>query len=446
MSSEVPRWRARLASLLLRRGLARHSPRAVARAWRLLTVPMAIDGLEVTRGARRLLLLPKVGGVEDVVAALTGRGDVGLEVVTLPRREVKRVFAHFCGHIVPPLGDVDYVRDDPAIDEAKRSYRAFLADVVGHYAPSVRLAGIVTANVAYFAERELAGACEEVGVPFLALHKESIRTTAQRERFTRAYREHIGAFTGRAVAVYNEDERASMVAGGIATSERVRVVGCPRIDGLHVHRETASARDVTEHDTIVLFAVDPVAGTWSPLTDAGPAPRWDALAEATERAVIALAREHPERRVVIKVKLGREGAVTARLPGALPANVEVVTGGVATDLLTRASVAVAFNSTVILEAIAAGVPVIVPVLAGADDTPAWRYELTGAVVEVGAEDALTDAILATASPRPLAALTAPMREALTRYVGDADGHAGDRAFAFLAEHLDLHRPPPSART
>ena len=446
MSSEVPGWRARPASLLLRRGLARRSPRAVAWAWHLLTVPLAIDGLTVTRGARRLLMLPKVGGVEDLVATLAGRGDVGLEVVTLPRREIKRVFAHFCGHIVPPLGDVDYERDDPATDDAKRNYRAFLCAVVGHYARSMRLAGVVTANVAYFAERELAGACEEVGVPFLALHKESIRTAAQRERFTRAYREHVGAFTGRAVAVYNEDERASMVAGRVVAPERVQVVGCPRVDVLHVHRETATARDDATRDTIVLFAIDPVAGTWSPLTDAGPAPRWDALAAATERAVIALARAHPERRVVIKVKLGREGAVAARLPAALPDNVAVVTGGVATDLLARASVAVAFNSTVILEAIAAGVPVVVPAFAEASDTPAWRYELGDAVTEVRSEDALADAILATAAPRPLEALTAPMRDALTRYVGDADGRAGDRAFAFLAQHLGLGAPAEAAGT
>jgi hypothetical protein len=132
--------------------------------------------------------------------------------------------------------------------------------------------------------------------------------------------------------------------------------------------------------------------------------------------------------------------VAARLPAELPANVDVVTGGVATDLLARASVAVAFNSTVILEAIAAGVPVVVPAFAEARDTPAWRYALAAAVTEVDAGDALVDAILAAASPLPREELTAPMRDVLTRYVGDADGRAGDRAFAFLAEHLGLESP------
>ncbi len=424
------------------RGLRTSRPADVARAWIEAVRDVPVDGLDVGPDARRLLVLPKTGGTEDAVATLTGRGDVGLGLAALERSELKQAFRALIGPGHERLRDVDYRPGDPAFDDAKARYRDFLAPVMGQLRDELGLAGVLGANVTYYAERELAGACEDVGLPFLVLHKESIRSPRQREAFTRAYRERTGAFTGRAIATYNVAERDSQVVGGVVTE--AAVVGCPRIDALHAWR-TAHHDDTAAAGPIVLFAIDPGAGTWTPYDgetgqDAG-APRWERLARDTEAAFVDLARQHPAHPFVIKAKVGHGERLLGRLPGGLPDNVRVLTSGTATDLVRRAAVIVAFNTTVVAEGIAAGVPVVVPVFAeaaapGAED---WIYPLGDAVNRITRPEDLATVVLAAqaarAGRRGRTDLSLPAVETLDVLVGNSDGRAGERAWGWLSEHL-----------
>lgn len=422
-------------------GLRLRSPLLLALAWRLATRPMAVPGLGAGRRPRRLVLLPKVGGTEDVVAALTGRGDVGIELVALPRAEVKHVWRRCMGRHAAGLGDTRYLSDDAAVEAAKRGYRDLLARTLRRYVAGVRVAGFVSANYAYYAERELAAAAEAVGVPFLVLHKESIRTPAQRPWFTRAYRELLGPFGGRSLAVYSAVERASMVAGGVAPAARIHVTGSPRIDELHRLRTDrsrgASDRGAADPTVTVLFAVDPAAGTWTPYDGSGAidAPRWEELARRTESAFVATAAADPAHAYAIKVKLGRETATLGRLPAPLPPNLAVVAGGTATDLLRRTDVAVGFNSTVVLEAVAAGVPVLVPTFAEAAAAPEWTLPVTEAVVPLGTPEELGSAVAVARAEGPRSRLTSAQQRVLVDLVGDAEGGAADRVWRWLAAEL-----------
>ena len=423
------------------RGLTRGRPDDVADAWARAVHDLPVDGLAAAPDARRLLLLPKTGGTEDVVATLSGRGDVGLRLATLDRSEVKRAFRALVGDGHERLRDVDYRPGDPTFDAGKARYRDFLVPVIARLRDELDLAGIVSANVTYYAERELAAACEEAGLPFLVLHKESIRSPRQREAFTRAYRERTGEFSGRSVATYNIDERDSQVAGGVVPD--ATVVGCPRIDALHAWRRERAARaqDGTPQagGPVVLFAIDPGAGTWTPYDgeeDLG-APRWDRLARDTEHAFVELATRYPDHPFVIKAKVGHGERLVARLPGGLPSNVTVLTSGTGTDLIRRAAVMVAFNSTVVAEGIAAGVPVVMPDFAEAaeDGAAAWCYPVGDAVNRVGRPEDLATVVLAAqaAHRTPRGELDGPAVATLDRLVGNSDGCASDRAWAWLSE-------------
>ncbi len=439
--------RLREAARLRRRdrGLQKGRPADVARAWSAVVRDLPVDGLEVRPGARRLLVLPKTGGTEDAVATLTGRGDVGLGLATLDRSELKHAFRTLVGLGHERLRDVDYRIDDPAFDDGKERYRAFLAPVMAQLRDELGLAGVLGANVTYYAERELAAACEDIGLPYLVLHKESIRSPRQREAFTRAYRERTGAFTGRSVATYNVVERDSQVTGGVVTD--AAVVGCPRIDALHAWR-TGHQDPSAAAGPIVLFALDPGAGTWTPYDgeqDSG-APRWEQLARGTEAAFVDLARQHPKHPFVIKAKVGHGEALQARLPGGLPSNVTVLASGTATDLLMRAAVIVAFNTTVVAEGLAAGVPVVVPMFgeAAQPDAQDWLYPFGTAVNRVERPEDLATVVLAAQAARgrrssedgpASTSLSVPAKEALDALVGNSDGRAADRAWAWLTEHL-----------
>ena len=436
--------RVREAARLRRRerGLRRGLPDDVARAWAASVRDLPVPGTSTAGDARRLLVLPKTGGTEDVVAAFAHRGAIDLHVAALPRGEVKAVFRALVGEGHALLTDLDYRPDDPDLADAKARYRAFLVPVLQRLRDDLGLAGLVGANVAYYAERELAAACEAIDLPFLVLHKESLRSPRQREHFTRAYRDRIGPFTGRAVAVYNRDERDSQVAGGLV--EDAMVVGAPRIDALHEVRCVRGPVPGASDGPVVLFAIDPGAGTWTPLdavVDTG-APRWEHLARGTEDAFLRLARRHPDRRFVIKAKVGHGERLLARLPSGLPDNVHVVTDGTATGLLRRAAAMVGFNTTVVAEGLAAGVPVIVPGFAEASEADAagWMHPVGPAVRTVRDADAFEDVVLDALGTGPSAGdegLGSAAVAVLDTLVGNSDGRAGERTWRWLRDRLRL---------
>jgi len=441
----------RISERILAFGCRRRSPLLVAAAWALATGPLEItrapDDPEPLRRrrsrvrARSVVVLHKAGGTEDMLAAAASRHDEdGLRLALLPRDQVRAVFETVLGEpAFPTLTDTDYRPEDPQVQPDKLRYRAFLIDVVRWYARLLRVAGMTTANLSFRAERELAAACSEAGLPFLALHKESIRTPEQRSWFTRAYEELIGPFEGRAIAVYNADERASIVASGLAASADVAVVGCPRMDVLHRQRTDRDLRERSEDAPVILFAIDVHAGTWTPYDDRQEvgAPVWTELARATEVAFLASARRHPERKFVLKAKIGREQQQLGRLPAGVPTNVEIIAGGIGTDLIRHAGVVIGFNSTVLLEAIASGVPTLMPRFAEASEPGAerWIFDLGGAVTAVADPERLADAIDAALAEGPTRELSPEAVAALERYVGNADGGAGARAWAFLRESL-----------
>jgi hypothetical protein len=239
--------------------------------------------------------------------------------------------------------------------------------------------------------------------------------------------------------VYNEDERTSLVRSGAVTSDRVVVVGCPRMDPLHQARlERSDPSDGSEGE-VVLFSIDVNSGAWTPFDGrrVTGAPQWSELARLVDRAFIECARAMPGRDFVIKSKVGMEQQQVDRLPQDLPANVRVMTGGVGTRLLTTAGAVVAFNSTVLLEAIASGVPTLMPRFAEASTPGAerWIFDLEGAVTVVADPERLADAIDAALLEGPTRELSPGAVVALERYVGNADGGAGARAWAFLLESL-----------
>lgn len=439
---------------ILRLGCRLRSPFLVALAWALATDPVKHrigDGYRpratigprrgVARRPRRLVVLPKAGGIEDFRDASDVAPDEdAVELVGLARDHVKLVFESIIGDAFPSLTDTDYRAHDVTVAADKQRYRDFLVLVVRRYARWLRVAGIASSNLSFRAERELAAACVEVGVGFVALHKESIRTVAQRPHFTRAYAELIGSFEGSAVGVYNAEERASVVGSGMASEERVRVVGCPRMDRLHRVRLDRAGPGPAPEAPVVLFAVDVQAGTWTPYDgrESIPSPRWERLAAWTDEAFVAAARSMPDRRFIVKVKIGREQQQLARLPGDAPPNLSVVSSGIGTALLEEAAVVVGFNSTVLLEALAVGVPTLVPRYAEAagTDIEDWILDLSGAVHEVRAPEDLTRAIRLALERGPSSVLTPSATAALERYVGNADGRASERTWAWLRETLN----------
>jgi hypothetical protein len=122
----------------------------------------------------------------------------------------------------------------------------------------------------------------------------------------------------------------------------------------------------------------------------------------------------------------------------LPSNLEIVSGGDPFHLIAASRVVVGFNTTGLLEAIAAGKPVIVPrfIEAGEPERQDLIIDLGEAVSYASSANHLVELILVEAKRRKLAAeLPEPAAKVLRYWVGNDDGQAGRRTLQAIEQAL-----------
>ncbi|MFW5857401.1 MAG: hypothetical protein ACOCX4_05945 [Planctomycetota bacterium] len=440
----------------LARAAHRRDPEAAARHFAAFVTPLPGSPTAPAAARHRILVLQKVGLNEDISAAFAGQ--TGVALLRGPRHAVKALAHAF---LPPHLDDNNYVTTSPADDAAKAAYREFLCAFWPALQRHVRLDAAVSGNFCYYAERELAGALERLGTPFVVLHKENMKSPGRQAFFERVYRERRGPFHGRRILVYNEIERQTQIRAGVAAPDRIRVVGMPRLDRVHARRRALAgqAAPPSGPGPVLFFSFAPKVGLpflprkrhpasgeryAETFADTRSDLSWQHLWETSHRAVLALARAHPSIPVHIKVKdsYRETGAIQALLgdAGPLPANVRLVVGGDPLDLIFDAAVVCGFNSTALLEAVAAGKPVVTPAFAeaAAPDQRDYIVDLSAGVTVVDSPEALQER-LATAARQPRTApleLPEPSRRLLEDWLGNADGLAGRRAAEAILSEID----------
>ena len=405
--------------------------------------------------ACHILLLSKAMVTEDVLASF--QDDARAGIASVSRNSVKALSRAF----LPAHMDENNYVNVSANDAARaRAYRRFLVALWRRLDRRRHFDAVLTGNFAYFAERELAGALEELGIPFSVIMKESIKNEGYQRFWTKVYRERRGPFTGRRILVYGESERSVEIASGIVAPERVTITGMPRLDQVHRARRRAAAAGTQAAGPpgVLFFMFGPKA--FNPVLirnrSRWPYTRrkeridpqldrlgWNRLVEQTQRAIHTLAIRHPDLHITIKTK-GAESdkdiAALEQLMGVdrLPENVRVVVGGSPQSLLFEHHVVCGFNSTSLLEALAAGKPVVVPRYAEALEAEMQPYlvDLEDAVEYAPSPEELVALLARRARERlpPSATLPPATVRVLDKWLFNSDGLAGRRVReAVLAE-------------
>lgn len=396
-----------------------------------------------------VLIIPKEGFIDDILSSLGGMD--AFNVYSVYRSALKAIAA---GILAPSLDDNNYVSGDPAIEATKSAYRKFLAQVWSRLLPLIKFDAVLGGNFGYYAEHELAAALEELGTPFIALHKENLKSPGRAEFSSKLYRSRRGPFLGRKIFVYNNIERQLQVSSGVISPDRVVVTGMSRLDRIHRWRKAQSGyKNRRERPRVVFFsfwiktglpivprkAMSGVDKGYETLDDDLADLNWKGLARGCHQAVLRLARENPEIKVIIKSKgRHRESSSMYAMLGEkaeFPPNFEIVVGGDPFDLITASNVVCGFNSTSILETIAAGKPVVVPRFAETLDEKLKPYivDFEDAVEYAVSPDDLIDRLRGHAlNPKPInLELSQGDIGILERWVGNADGLAGERVFNAL---------------
>jgi len=424
---------APLIGRLARRGKAQTAGKLMAG---LVSSPHA-------NGAKRLLTLPKPGFTQDAQAAFSG--DSRVAVLEFNRAYVKAPYPSF---LPPEVDDNNYLSAALEYDAPKAALREFWAQAWPHIQTRARADVVLTGNFGYFAEQELAAVIEAQGTPFIAMHKESLKTPGRQEFFERLYRERRQPFPGRRILVYNTIERDVQVAAGIASTEAITVCGMPRLDALHAWRvQAAHDSNSPTRPMVLMFSFHPKTGLpFIPRKPGTPQGRmetlgadeqnlaWTNLHLGFHQAAARLARENPDLDVVVKGKADLPKWLKETTGGTLELdgldNLRVVVGGDPKDLISAASVITGFGTTALLEALAAGKRVVLPQFAEAatGDTVPFVLDLGGAAETAGSVDDFVDRLRqgTRGGPTPAADLDSASVEILDIWAGNSDGGAGAR--------------------
>ena len=434
-------------AVALRLGLRLKAAWLVALAWRIYLNPSALHHpadpaarIASVPGARRtLIVLDRSGGNEDIEEAFAGH-TASCRVGFLNRDAVKRVCAAFLP--VDAVTDDQYVTEDPQVEAAKARYRVCLVQVLRWYQRWFGPVAFVQFNLYYYAEVELASACTTLGIPFLTAQKECLRPAQAWLDIAPQLREARGPFTGSHVAVYNRACAEAFVTTGVVPAERMRVVGCARMDASHRIRRTRPAR--AGRPALVYFLIDPRAS--APLFHDGPRGwvrgfghegdreiTWTPLIDAVNAAVLRFASARPDVDIICKGKSGFSDVQLAAFGGRLPETVRTARDFPGHVLLERADAVLGFNTTAVFEAMAAGVPTVIPEFFSMvhPTLRAYRYPLEGAAACPSDESALCAALDEALATGPGREIPLRVQEVLDLHLGNADGQSGHRLRSWI---------------
>ena len=444
------RLRRKLATKLLGRPLSRLAAagRAGPAARLMQSQLVTLAEPSFSTGAVTALMLPKPGFSEDIMASLCRDGR--FRVLALDRAYSKFVYRAF---LPKTVDDNNYRSAAPEHDDAKAELREFWSKAWPTLGRDIDV--VLTGNFSYHAEQEMTAALEAQGTPLVALHKECLKSPALETFYEDVYRQRKIPFQGRRVATYNAIERDIQVRAGMVPPERISVTGMARLDRIHAWRQDfAGARRRTGARPKALFmSFNPrtgaplisrkLPGRREILDEGLEALGWDGLGHDSHAAMVRLAERAPDIDVVIKTKdHARALAVLEESFGQgfkPPANLDFVVGGDPFAQITAADVLCGFNSTSLFEALAANVPVVLPLFAeaAAPATQGYVVDLGRAAGRAASVDELVERLAEGARANHAAGHATELAEdqaaALEHWLGNADGAAGARVAALVHE-------------
>jgi hypothetical protein len=254
----------------------------------------------------------------------------------------------------------------------------FLRLFLSRYLSLVGADCIVSTSLWYKQDIPWGAAAESLGTPYLVFHKEGFKVTEGQQLTTMQRAKKVGQFTGSHLVVQNESIRRVLLDAGFVRPDRITALGTLRMDKL----VTEGGRDRKLKQPLVTFfsfthgvGLDELGYGQFP---ENPYVGWLRLFEQTHAAFARFAMGNPSVECVIKTKWGHvwfeyiDAALRANgLEAKAIPNLRITYEGDAHDLILRSKFVCGFNSTTLLEAGIAGIPVVVPVFAEAAD-PRYR--------------------------------------------------------------------------
>jgi hypothetical protein len=314
----------------------------------------------------KTIVLTKTGGIEDLIESQKNNNN-NILYLSCSRQFFKLIFSTIFHGKKHNLSDGKYFSKIKEIENLKLKYRFFLVSFLKILKKKYNFNTFVGFNFNYLAERELHAACDELKIPFLLLYKESIHAKIQEDYYVYSHKKVNEKFDGYKVAVYSDYAKKLLANSKIIDKSKIEVVGCSRLGLSYDYKKILPKKQ------ILYYAIQSNRGLPNMyIKTFGKAffnnlkkhktyngkYNWKSLHIKTLKILKEFAINNPNISIIIKIKIGGDNESNEYKD--LPKNIKVYRVGAGHTFLKDAKVVIAWNTTSILEAMAANRFVLLP--------------------------------------------------------------------------------------
>jgi len=343
-----------------------------------------------------------------------------------------------------------FLRNENAlVRKARSNLHDYLKNIIYILSSKYQIDCIVSCTFYYRQDREWESAAVEISVPFFVLHKENMKDPVTHEANIKRYIKKAYRFNGSKLFLTNQLEKEVLLKASCVSQDKIAVVGSLRMD--HLYNQVRNKRNDKRRDKIILFSthhrsgllqIEGLEGWFNPKRDAGFIRHFTELHGNFAR----IALERPDREFVIKTKwLGvwrdEIHAAIKEILNVDPVSISnlIITDSIpAHDLIDAAQIVTGFNSTTLLEAKLARVPVIVPLFEEAANkylnTNVYFQKYMSSFAVVNTPDEFCDILRKAIDGQPPNQEKIP--EAMIRdYLGFFDGKVAERVVGIMRHEI-----------
>jgi len=306
------------------------------------------------------LVLHKEGGIDDLICAYENKNSK-INYLILNRRLIKIIYNQFLKN---KLYDYDYNYFDWEIVQNKKKYFDYLDKVIFFLKKSKNFKGIINFNIFYYAEVELQKVCKKQRIKFFTIHKESLHPPIYRKYLKWIYTNTSNNFYGDKIFLYNNFEKKLLIESRICKSNQVEVIGMPRLSQSFKIKKQDKDNNKYKNSLIVYQSNEKYLPYFKNKHFKKPDHtlfdrKLPFSLENTEIECVKILKKIAKKKnikISIKTRTGQKQSKFIKAYKGL----NILSGGAGHRHLKPNQIVVAFNSTIIFEALAAGKVVFTP--------------------------------------------------------------------------------------
>ena len=313
----------------------------------------------------RVLVLSKSAGIDDLIESQKKYNNDVL-YLEFPRYFLAIIFKTIFDKY-SLISDEKYHLENENVEHLKIKYRNFLIKFIRVFKNKYTFKSFIGFNFLYRAERELHQVSEELNIPFIVLFKESVLTETQKKYFSYAYEKNNEKFRGYKIGVYSDFAKEYLIKSNIVDRKKVDVIGCSRLS------ISFSYKKIIPKNQIIYYAIEKYRGLpniyieifgkkfFQNIQDNEELSldyNWESLHIKTLKVLRTFAINNTEVEIIIKTKTGEKYKKNDFTN--LPSNIRLFHAGAGHGFLKESKIVIGWNSTIILEAIAANRFILLP--------------------------------------------------------------------------------------